>query len=105
MRRHFLLPCADDARPNGGEETVEIKTIEAGAAVRIANLGVVGAEPLDHCEYFVIPPHPGRESREGLPLLLTRRSEAHILFDSRGIRPVGLDGHGIDPPRAGSALW
>src|SRR6516162_4755738 len=55
--------------------------------------GIVRAQPVHECTYFVVPPHPGRKARKGCPLGGTIFHVTDVVIDARRIRPVSLDGH------------
>src|SRR2546421_12936838 len=60
---------------------------------------VVAAQPLGELDDDAVAPHPGRKTLEAAERFLRARVRAlaaHVAVDAVGVRPVGLDGDGVE---------
>ena len=70
-------------------QAIKVQTIERGA-LRIGLRRIVLVQPIDEGARFLIPPHPSRKARKGRPFLTLGFAVAHIMVDTRGIRPISF---------------
>src|SRR6202011_2571166 len=85
-----LIQVSDNG-VNRCEKAVEIEPMETDATLGSAYLPIPCAQPFNHLQSFLVPPHPGWKPGKSLPLFLSNRSMAYVLVDPRGIGPVRLD--------------
>ena len=57
---------------------------------------VVLAQPVDKCAHLIVAPHPGREAGKSRPLGGRIFKMPNVVIDTRGIRPVALDGNKME---------
>ena len=80
-------------------EAVEVEAVEADALAPRRERLVVAAQPLGELDDHAVAPHPGGEAletAERLFGLFVSALAAHVAVDAVSVRPVGLDGDGVE---------